>query len=234
MKFLIMGEFSGRVRDAMIRGGVDAVSCDFRPTERPGPHLQGDVRNYLHMGWDGMIAFPDCTFLCGSGLHWNGRIPGRAEKTEEALKFVQFLLNQPFRFIGLENPIGCISTRISRNFMADGPGDWEILPLGFKARDRIPMQIIQPYEFGEDASKATCIFTKGLPPLVKDPARRFPGRMVEWPRGSGKFVERWGNQTDSGQNRLTPSETRAKDRAETYQGIADAFGDQWGRFLNSA
>ena len=84
-------------------------------------------------------------------------------------------------------------------------------------------QIIQPYEFGEDASKATCLWLKGLPPLR--PTRRVPGRIVT---RNGKKVERWGNQTDSGQNRLPPSADRWKQRARTYQGWADAFADQWG------
>lgn len=211
------------------RGGVDAVSCDFRPTERPGPHYQGDVRDILGEPWDGMIAFPDCTYLCVSGLHWNDR--GRGwDKTEDALDFVVMLANQPIPYKAWENPIGCISTRIRRN----DDGTYEKVPRGVKIpkKNRIPYQIIQPYEFGHDASKATVIFRDGLPELVKDPDNRVPGRIVEWPKGSGKMVERWGNQTDSGQNALPPSDERAKERSETYQGIADAMGRQYSQFLN--
>lgn len=152
-----------------------------------------------------MIAHPPCTFLTVSGLHWNGRIDGRAEETEQALEFVRRLLGAPIKRIALENPVGCISTRI-----------------------RKPVQTIQPYEFGADASKKTCLWLNGLMPLVKDPAQRVAGRMVEWPRGSGKMVERWGNQTDSGQNNLTPSADRWALRSITYPGIATAMAEQWG------
>jgi hypothetical protein len=81
---------------------------------------------------------------------------------------------------------------------------------------------VQPYEFGDDASKKTGLTLKGLPKLKIDPEKRVPGRIV-----NGK--ERWANQTDSGQNKLGPSETRAIDRARTYPGIADAFAEQWGK-----
>jgi hypothetical protein len=110
----------------------------------------------------------------------------------------------------VENPTGCISTRIR-------PFD----------------QRIQPYEFGADASKGTCLWLNGLPVLQKDPAQRIPGRKVEWPRGSGRIVERWSNQTDSGQNRLGPSETRGQDRARTYPGVARAMAVQWSEYLKA-
>ncbi len=237
MKILIMGEYSGRVRDALRGGGHDAVSCDFIPTERPGPHYQGDVRDIILDGWGAMIAFPDCTYLCGSGLHWNGR-PDRKEadrpqKTEEALEFVAWLANQPIKHIAWENPIGCISTRIMQEWDGEDGHFYRVVPLGTKIRSdqRIPSQTIQPHDVGDDASKATVIFRKALPPLVLDPVKRFPGRWVIDPR-NGKLVERWSNQTDSGQNRLGPSDTRAKDRAETYPGIANIIGEQWGRYLH--
>lgn len=91
---------------------------------------------------------------------------------------------------------------------------------------RPPDQTIQPYEFGDDASKRTGLWLDRLPALV--PTRRVRGRMVEWPRGSGKMVERWSNQSDGGQNKLPPSEDRWLERSKTYPGIADAMGDQWG------
>lgn len=147
-----------------------------------------------------MIAHPDCTFLCSSGLHWNKRVPGRQEKTEAALEFVRRLMDAPIERIAIENPIGCIGTRIRK---AD--------------------QVIQPYEYGEDASKATCLWLKNLPPLR--PTKRVPGRIVTH---NGKQVERWANQTDSGQNRLGPSNDRWKERARTYQGWANAMAMQWG------
>lgn len=201
MKVLIACEYSGRVRDAFIVKGHDAISCDLLPTDVPGPHYQGDVRDLLGDGWDLMIAHPPCTYLCSSGLHWNHRgvlvdgVP-RARHTEDALDFVRLLLGAPIPRIALENPIGCISTRI-----------------------RKPSQTIQPWQFGHDASKATCLWLKNLPPLRQ--TQIIQPRIV-----GGK--RRWGNQTDSGQNQLPPSADRWKIRSETYEGIALAMAEQWG------
>ena len=90
-RILIACEYSGIVRDAFAEKGHDVTSCDLLPTERPGKHYQGDVMDILLDGWDMMIAHPECTYICSSGLHWNKRIPGRAEKTEEALEFITAL-----------------------------------------------------------------------------------------------------------------------------------------------
>ena len=142
-KVLIACEFSGIVREAFRARGHDAVSCDLIPTEIPGPHIQADVLSILDRGWDLMIAHPPCTYLCSSGLHWNKRRPGRGQLTDQALNFVRLLLNASIPRIALENPIGCISSRI-----------------------RKPDQIIQPWHFGHAESKATCLWLKGLPQLV--------------------------------------------------------------------
>jgi hypothetical protein len=195
MRVLVGCEFSGTVRDAFARRGWDAWSCDLLPTEAPGQHIQGDVLEVLGDGWDMAIFHPPCTFLTSSGLHWNKRVPGREQKTQESLAFVRALLNAPIHRIALENPIGRIGTAIRR---AD--------------------QIIQPHQFGHDASKATCLWLKNLPRLR--PTSQVAPRIV-----SGK--PRWGNQTDSGQNKLAPSEDRWKIRSETYLGIAEAMADQW-------
>lgn len=196
MKVLVACEYSGIVRDAFIKRGHFAMSCDLLPTDVPGPHYQGDVFDIIEKDWDLMIAHPPCTYLCSSGLHWNGRVPGRQEKTDAALEFVRRLLDANIHRIALENPIGCISKRI-----------------------RKPEQIIQPHQFGDDASKATCLWLKNLPNLT--PTNNIPPRIVD-----GKA--RWANQTDSGQNRLGPSDDRWKERSKTYQGIADAMASQWG------
>jgi hypothetical protein len=196
MKVLVACEFSGIVRDAFLKKGHDAYSCDLLPTESDGPHLIGNVLDFIGTGWDLMIAHPPCTYLCSSGLHWNSRRPERKLKTDAALYFVKQLLESPVDKICLENPIGCISTQIRKYD-----------------------QIIQPYWFGEDASKSTCLWLKGLP-LLK------PTSYVEPRIVNGK--KRWGNQTDSGQNKLAPSEDRWKDRSRTYFGIANAMADQWG------
>lgn len=207
LRVLIGCETSGRTRDAFIRAGHDAISCDLLPTDVAGPHYQGDVRDMLGERWDLAIFHPTCTYLCSSGLHWNTnpkspRFGG--QQTEEALEFVRMLLAAKIPRIALENPAGCIGTRIR-------PAD----------------QFIQPYEFGDDASKKTGLWLINLPKLVIDPAARCAGRLVEWPKGSGKMVERWANQTDSGQNKLAPSADRWKLHSETYMGIAEAF-TQWG------
>lgn len=192
------------MRDALRARGIDAVSCDILPSDAPGPHLQGYLEDHIGSGreWSAIIAFPPCTYLSSSGLFRNKNNPERTAKTEAALAFVAMILSRHCPLIAVENPVGRISTAI-----------------------RPYTQAVQPYEFGEDASKKTCLWLKGLPPLVKDPAKRIPGRIVT--TANGRRVERWANQTDSGQNRLGPSENRAAIRGITYRGIADAMAEQW-------
>lgn len=220
MKVLIACERFGVIRDAFIAAGHDAMSCDLVESAVSGPHYTGDVRDVLCDGWDLMIAHPDCTYLTNSaawafndpdferypehGYHQavkRGTLVGYARRNAraDALDFVRLLMDVPIPRIAIENPIGAISSAI-----------------------RKPDQIIQPYEYGDDASKGTCLWLKGLP-LLK-PTKRIVGRMVEH---NGKLVERWANQTDSGQNKLSPSEGRAMARAKTYQGWADAMASQW-------
>lgn len=194
MKVLVACEFSGIVRRAFRARGHDAWSCDLLPSDDGSLfHLEENVLRILNQGWDLMIAHPPCTYLAVSGLHWNARRPGRAFLTEKALDFVQRLLDAPIPRIALENPIGCISSRI-----------------------RKPDQIIQPWQFGHDASKATCLWLKGLPLL--QPTDVLPG---------GRSARR-ANQTASGQNKLGPSPDRWKLRSLTYPGIANAMAAQWG------
>lgn len=202
LKVLVACEYSGIVREAFnAYHGIYAMSCDLLPAEdgRTDYHYQGNVKDIIGDGWDLMIAHPPCTYLCSSGLHWNKKIKGRDALTEESLEFVRYLLNAPIPHIALENPIGCISTRIRK---------WD--------------QKIQPYQFGEDASKATCLWLKALPNLI--PTRYVSPRIV-----NGK--KRWSNQTDSGQNKETPSNHRWMDRSRTYSGIAKAMASQWVSYL---
>lgn len=203
MRVLVACEKSGRVRDAFAARGHDAWSCDTEPSDTPGQHLQCDVLTVLDRGWDLMLAFPPCTYLCSSGLHWNGRTPGRKAKTEAALDFVRRLMAANIPKIGLENPAGRIGTAIR-------PAD----------------QTVHPWQFGDDASKTTCLWLRGLPPLVHD-APLFRETRHAAPRiVNGR--KRWSNQTDSGQNREGPSHERAAIRATTYRGIAAAMAEQWG------
>lgn len=221
MRVIVGCECSGAVRDAFAARGHDAWSCDLKPSENGGNHYQGDIFDIIDDGWDLGIFHPPCTFMCSSGLHWNGRIDGRDQLTDEALQFTCDLMNAKIEKMGFENPVGCISTRIGW----DG-SKWVVMPKEKnlrKYKGRKSDQIIQPYEFGDDASKATALWLKNLP-LLRG-TKYFPPRIVEY---KGKKVKRWSNQTDSGQNKLPPSEHRATERSRTYKGIAEAMADQWG------
>lgn len=214
-------ERSGVIRDALRSVGVNAHSCDLAPSEDDSPfHIQGDILEVLRDRGDMarlVIVHPECTYVASSGLHWNKRIPGRAEKTEAALEFIRKLMEWAIehkeqdagavQFV-LENPQGCIGTRLP-------------------AHDRhFYRQTVQPWMFGDDASKATVLRLQNLPTLKATQIHY--GREVEWPKGSGKIVNRWANQTDSGQNKLAPSATRWMERSRTYPGLARAVADQWG------
>jgi len=140
MRVLIACEYSGTVRDAFRARGHDAMSCDLLPTERPGPHHQGDVFDIINDGWDLMIAHPPCTHLAVSGARWwKDKLPEQAD----ALAFVRLLMAAPIPRIAIENPVSKISTAI-----------------------RKPDQIVQPWQFGHGETKATCLWLKGLPLLV--------------------------------------------------------------------
>ena len=184
MRVLVACEYSGRVRDAFIKRGHDAMSCDLLPTEAPGPHYQGDVRDIIRTGWDLMICHPPCTHLAVSGArHFAAKKASGVQ--DEALDFVRFLLDAPITHIALENPISIISSRI-----------------------RKPDQIIQPWQFGHGETKATCLWLKNLMPLR--PTNIVDGR-------------------DDRIHKMPPGPNRWKERSRTYQGIADAMAEQWGR-----
>ena len=217
MRVLVACEFSGIVRDAFRALGHDAISCDLRPSEKPGPHIQGNVLDHLNDGWDLMIAHPPCQFLAVSGYHWNKRRPERAAESEKALIFVQKLMAAPIKKKAIENPRSIISTRI-----------------------RKPDQVIQPWQFGHDASKTTCLWLYELDPLEESeiipPRLVCCGEVIEsgdkygcpFCEGENVARPRWANQTNSGQNRLSPGPDRWKERSRTYQGIANAMAKQWG------
>ena len=140
MRILVACEFSGRVRDAFIARGHTALSSDLLPSETPGPHYQGDVRDILTDDWDMLIAFPPCTYL-SAACSWRWRETG--PEIQEAMQFVQLLWAAPISKIAIENPVGYLNTH------------W-----------RKPDQIVQPYHFGESWSKRTCLWLKNLPPLM--------------------------------------------------------------------
>lgn len=175
MRVLVACEFSGVVRDAFRRRGHEAWSCDllgpedlpeeFKRQEFPNYHLEGDVLNWLGMGWDLMIAHPPCTHLAVSGARW---FKDKRQEQEAALAFVVMLLDAPIPKIALENPVSIISTRI-----------------------RKPDQIIQPWQFGHGETKATCLWLKGLPLLT--PTKIVDGRQARVHRmapGPQRWMER--------------------------------------------
>lgn len=145
VKVLIACEFSGIVRDAFIKKGHDAVSCDLLPTERPGPHIQGDVLNILDDGWDMMIAHDPCTYQCNSGVRWLHTEPGRWQKLDDSCEFTKKLLAAPIKKIARENPI---------------PHKYALERIGRKYD-----QIVQPWQFGHGETKAICLTLIKLPKL---------------------------------------------------------------------
>ncbi len=149
MKILVACEFSGRVRDAFTARGHDAWSCDLLPSDSPGQHYQGDVRDVLDGGFDLMVAHPPCTHLAVSGARW---FKDKLPEQEEALAFVRLLLDAPIERIALENPVSIISSRI-----------------------RKPTQVVHPWWFGEGEVKATCLWLKNLPKLT--PTNPVEGRV---------------------------------------------------------
>lgn len=172
VRILIACEFSGIVRDAFLERGHNAVSCDLLPSERPGPHYQGDVLDLLWDDWDLMLAFPPCTHLAVSGARW---FKDKIKEQNEALDFIRKLLNAPIPKICLENPVGIIGTRI-----------------------RKVDQIIHPWQFGHETTKPTCLWLKGLPLL--EPTN-IVSRGVRKVYLSGKTAPLWHNQTGRGQGK---------------------------------
>jgi hypothetical protein len=205
MRVLIACEYSGAVRDAFIARGHDAMSCDLLPSDRPGPHYQGDVMDVIDEDWDLMIAHPPCTYLCRAGQRWlkgesmeyvnkYGLTVYRGARRVRALRQAARLFNAlkearhiPMR--GLENP---------------RPGSHAVPLIGK------PDQYVQPWQFGHGETKETGLWLFGLPPLE-------PTNIVE---GRTNRI-----------HQMSPGKNRAKDRSETYQGIAEAMADQWGRLV---
>ena len=191
MKVLVACEYSGVVRDAFRALGHDAMSCDLLPTDVEGPHYQGDVRDILNDGWDLMIAHPPCTHLAVSGARW---FKDKVQEQAESLEFVRLLMDAPIPRIAIENPVSVISSRI-----------------------RKPDQIIQPWMFGHEATKTTCLWLKNLTQLMPTDV---VGKGARHVTKSGRSLPDWYN--------LPPSPDRWKIRSATYAGIAQAMAQQWG------
>jgi len=180
LKILIGCESTAVTREAFIkRGFINTYSCDILPSEIEGNHYQCDIREVLDMGWDLMIAFPPCTHLASSGARW---FKAKAYQQKKALEFVKMLMDAPIKRIAIENPVGIIGSVI-----------------------RKPDQSIQPYEFGHNESKRTCLWLKRLPKLV-------PTNIVK--EYTSKTGDKWGYN-----------------RSRGFSGIAEAMAKQWGDFL---
>ena len=185
MRVLVACEYSGRVRDAVILGGAEAMSCDLLPTDAPGPHYQGDVFDVIDYPWDLMIAHPPCTDLAVSGArHFEAKKMIGRQQASASFFMALHRRAEHIPMIAIENPV-CIMSSLWRK----------------------PDQIIQPWMFGHGETKATCLWLKGLPPLV-------PTNVVE---GREQRI-----------HLMQPSEDRWKLRSETYEGIAKAMAEQWG------
>ena len=207
MKVLVACEYSGIVRDAFLKRGHDAISCDILPSESDlGKHYQGDVRDILDDDWDLMIAHPPCTYLSVTGTRWlyhpddmhlerdlrrsHPKFPERPQQMLDAIEFVKVLMNAPIPKIAVENPLSLISSYIRK---AD--------------------QCVQPYHFGHLEQKRTCFWLKNLPKLQRtddksEIVKAMPKkeRAKVWYMGSGK----------------------GKERSLFFSGIAKAMADQWG------
>ena len=204
MNILIACEESGTVRDAFIKKGHNAISCDILDTSNPGPHINGNVLPLLKYEWDMIISHPPCTFLSNSGVchlnkNANTYIKGvgkrnleRWLKMEQAVKFFNMFLNANCEKICIENPI---------------PHKYGL--------GKTYTQIIQPWMFGHMERKATCLWLKGLPELL--PTNDVKEEMLKLPKSKQQRL-----------HYLSPGPSRAKLRSKTFQGIANAMADQWG------
>lgn len=196
MRVLVACEYSGRVRDAFIALGHEAMSCDLLPTDAPGPHYEGDVRDVLDYPWDLMIAHPPCTDLAVSGAAWfaKKRLVGAQQASAS---FFKMLAKADIPRIAIENPV-CVMSSLWRK----------------------PDQVIQPWMFGHMEQKATCLWLKNLPPLeptndVKEEMMKLPKNQRErlhylppsddrWKLRSETFMgiaeamaQQWGSQLSS-------------------------------------
>ena len=192
MKVLIACEFSGIVREAFKAKGHDAWSCDLLPSELPGQHIQGDVLSHLDDGWDMMIAHPPCTYLANSGVCWLKNDNYRWKLMDIASNFFYQLLDNDIPKICVENPI---------------PHKHACLPKY--------TQIIHPWQFGDMEQKPTCLWLKGLSPLVE--TNNVKTEMLKLPANQRQRI-----------HYMSPSKDRQKNRSRTYPSIAAAMAQQWG------
>jgi len=228
MKVLVACEFSGRVRDAFLKKGHDAVSCDLLPTESPGPHIQDDVLKHRDEGWDLMVGHPDCKCLTNSGVRWLFSYKGKSlpawevfgltgytgkdykkvniqrfREMHKAAEFFSKLLLADIPMIAIENPIQ--HQYAYQSILMRMPFE--------KVRYAQYDQIIHPWQFGHSEKKSTCLWLKNLPKLV-------PLKFVDNRKNPNRGESIW---------REPPGPDRWKNRSRTFPGIAQAMADQWSR-----
>ena len=208
MKILVACEHSGTVRDELLALGHDAISCDILPTDTPGPHYQGDVRDILGQPWDMVIAFPPCTHLAVSGAkHFaQKRADGRQQ---EGIDFFLLFTRLDCPRVAIENPIGIMSSVY-----------------------RKPDQIIHPWQFGDPFSKTTCLWLKGLPKLVPT---KVVSKGEFYVAPSGKRLPAWYGDAagPDGKKLAYGSEAMRRIRNKTFPGIAKAMAGQWSEALHA-
>jgi hypothetical protein len=215
-RVLVGCEFSGTVRDAFAARGHSVMSCDLLPTESPGAHYQGDVRDIVNDGWHIGIFHPSCTNLTNSGVkhlvRGGERIdPERWDRMKADAEFFRDLGQSDIKHVARENPVMHGYAR-------------EIV--GRKAD-----QYVQPYHYGHDVSKRTGLWLDNLPKLTDDPANHVAPRVIEY---RGRKVKRWSNQSPCGADSRGPSADRGHKRSVFFTGIAEAMADQWGGIVRAA
>jgi hypothetical protein len=215
-RVLVACEFSGRVRDAFVRLGAFAMSCDLLPSETEGNHYQGDIRDVLSDGWDLMIAHPPCTFLSHAGIGWfneekyGNKAKERKIKREDAFQFFMILYNAPIMRICIENPVGWVNSHF-----------------------RKPDQVIQPYFFGDNHKKGTCLWLKNLRPLMHVKEEDMFYKKTHLPEPEPLTVQfrkpsKYYKGGEIKKRYFTDAATRSPhERSRTFQGIANAMAEQW-------
>lgn len=214
LKVLVACEESQAVTKAFRKLGHRAYSCDLIPCSGGHPewHLQGDAIELANSAdWDLMIAHPPCTYLAVSGARWlynkdGTRNEERFVNQAKGLAFVRQLMDAPIDYIVIENPVSVISSQI-----------------------RKPNQIVQPYHFGDEASKKTCLWTKNLPDLIHTNVVG-KGEMKEWVDKNGKTKRQAMWYFDALSKAKTPEERRTL-RSKTFDGIANAMAEQYSQAI---
>jgi hypothetical protein len=200
IRVLVACEYSGRVRDAFSAKGFDATSCDLLPSRTPGKHYQGNVMDIINDGWDLLIGFPPCTFISNVNTKWRSDIE-RLKQACKAMEFFAELYSAPIERIALENPVGMLSTCF-----------------------RKPDQIIQPYYFGGNQMKTTCLWLKNLPKLHHVSQDNLFEKSThgtlseEFTSNKSHRQSHWYNKNKSERSTLFPA-------------IANAMADQWSEVL---